>query len=745
MKSKSKIAINLFKNLVKSGSNVNAIRNSMYNALEIDSKNTVKWFEELSTQHNNPGWYVIENSLFDLLPKITKINKKSGINIFNNLLKPEFEDVPDFLDIGKPSRRVKRNRENIWAVKSNILKLFHIAPKEFLKAVLELVLEYHEIPKPLKNKQIQDVYSGIWYYGNSPYEETNLLLLIEHESCEWLKNNDPRISDVLQYLEKTPNSLALRILTNILLCNPKKYQKKLFDLAINKIIYVDDCLELFPRIINSVQSYLLKSQIRVLNNLIFSIQFPIKLELEKKSKYQKFIASSIPKKYRTIKTTDWLQTEGKDVLSIQLREPPMVYSSIEESKKSQREKFSELNLKGQEEELTRSIDEISKIKTKEDKLDFLSNVQIYLNKNKSKVKKKIVIRLEPIIWELCSDSDPEGAHTPDTDQIKHSLISYPTVRAYAAGCLLPMMWHNPMPKTMSLVLKMANDKHSFVRESICRNLRYFAAIDYTESLKLAKKFTNDNERVLFFLTDYMNFNVIKHPDDILKICEIIIKKYEKRSGSLGYVEIMNFVASLVVQLSLTFENKKFEKLLYRLLDEDKFSYDVIHEIIFTCSKNEILFKTSIQKKVLDINLKLLDSKNDKIRSDAEFFLLHTLTTSKKSFWPEIKPFLTKLSKTKYAISEQGFRDFYIIPYLMEFWKQFPSESCSFIFNLYSTNPKLLHGYHRGRDTIELIGHLYKNRSISEKNKKNVMEILLEFIKAGWPEASMMLKTLESSN
>lgn len=745
MSKKTKSAISLFKNLVNTGSNLNAIRNSMYDAFEIDSKNTVKWFEELSTQNKHPGWYNIENSLLDLLPKITEVNTKSGLKIFNNLLKPEFETVPAFLPFEKPTKRVKQNRHDFWQANQIIVKLFNIAPKEFLKATFELVLEYHDIPRRFKNKQIQDVYSTIWYYDDSHNEEISLLRSIEHESWQWASRDDPRITEIIQYLEKIPNSLALKILTNILLCKPKKYRKKLFELAITKLVFVDDCLHLFPKVLNSIKYYLSKSQIIELNNLVFMEKYPIEIVEQRKIGYQKFIAQSIPQKCRMGKIKNWLKNEAKDVTPTELMERPMVTSSYEKSKKSPRERFSELNLKDQETELTRSIQMISKIKTKDDKLDFLQNISVYINKKKSKVKKKFVLLLEPIVWELCQDPDPKEENLPDDGQIKHSLISYPTVRAYAAGNLLPLMWHNPTPKTLNLILKMAEDKHSFVRENVCRSLRYLAIADYDKSFELAKKFTQDNQRVNFFLADYMNFNVLRHPDDILCICETMVKNYVKTPDSSKYVQIMDYVTSLIVQLALKFENKKFEKLFNELLNNDTFDYEIKHQIIFTCKKDDILFKTSLKKKILGIYLKLLDSKNDKVWFDVEFFLLYTLVKNKKSFWPEIKPILSKLSKTKYNIDVKSYRDFYLISYIEEFWKEFPCEACDFIFNLYFSNPKLYHGYHRGRDTIELIEKLYKSQSVIDKNQKNIMDVLLEFIKAGWPEASMILKKLESNN
>jgi len=225
-----KSAIKLFKNIVKSKKNVRAINDALENAFEIDPEESIKWFEELSTNPDYRFDMFVQHTFFDLLPKIVKQNKKGASVIFSNLLNPVLQDDLSF-PFETPSKVARRGGHDLWQANKIILELFREAPKEFTKVVFDLVLKYHNIPIDTQSDKILDVAATVWYHDNYVYEEIGLLKKIEGESIDWAEKGDDRVDEVIQVFQKESYSLAKLILVSILVANPKKISYRIIHIS----------------------------------------------------------------------------------------------------------------------------------------------------------------------------------------------------------------------------------------------------------------------------------------------------------------------------------------------------------------------------------------------------------------------------------------------------------------------------------------------------------------------------------
>ena len=740
-------AIKLFKNIVKSTKNTRAIINALEGAYEISPDESIEWFKEVSSNPDYKNNYYVRDTFFKLLPEIVNDDKKTASDIFYNLLDPELiEDEYASLLEKSPKKRARVDTMAIYGAKLVIVELFEKAPKEFAKVTFDLILKYRDIPRNSKSDEILDVASIVWYHNNPTYEEVDLLKKIEEISIDWSENNDVRVDEVIQVFEKESYSLAKFILISIFLGNPKKYFEKLYEASINILITVDDIQHFLSLCLSKILPNCKNVQIEKINSVMLT--HPIYQD-EKGEDIQerKFLLSSIPKEFQNESVKKWLETDGKDIKPMKTRGehgPPQVFSSFEESEKEEEEKFDELSEKNQEKVIQKIIESWKNKVGKSEKIEILENIESFLQKDKGKLEDALLVQLEPIIQTFLSDPDPKEEFESKDEIGSASLLTFPTVRATAASCQFRITYHRSTPENIELCDKISQDYISLVREDAARNLRYLAFADFETSFKIAKRFQSDNHRVLFYLTDYIRFITGNHPDESYYFCEYFLNTRGKEKSLDSSDFIIDMVTSITIHMTLKQNNKKFSELFERILRDDSYNYVVKQIIAFRCKDEALLYDESLQNEILEIYNVLFDSQDPHVRNDADFFLLNVITKDKKSFLPEIKPILEKVSNMKYDASSDDFLRLNILDYVEEFWQEIPEDSVRYLITLYEKNPKLVTNFHKSRDIIKTMEDMFKSKLIKRESKKELISILMLFAKAGWPEANQVLKVAENN-
>lgn len=741
-------AIKLFKNIVKTTKNINAIINALKGAYEISPAESIKWFKELSSNPDYKNNFYVQDTFFGLLPQIIIHDKKTAGEIFYNLLDPVLIDEENLSLLYKnPRKSARRDTMTLWRANQLILELFEKAPKEFAKVVFDMVLRYHDIPITSKSDEILDVAATIWYHNDPIYPEVELLKKIENKSVEWAENKDERVDEVIEVFENESYSLAKFVLISILLVNPEKYFEKLFDASTNILITVDDIQHFLPLCLHKILPNCTNEQIEKINSTMLTHPIYQDENGVEDIEERKFLLDAIPEEFQNENVKNWLATTGKNAKVMETRGkrgPPQVFSSFEESKEKEKEKFDELSEKSQEKKVHEIIKSWQNKIVKSEKINLLENIESFLQKEKGKLDVNLLVQLEPIIQTFLDDPDPEKDEVEiKDDQIgSSSLLTYPTIRATAASCQSRITYHHPTPENISLCQKMSQDSSSLVREDVARNLRYLSFGDFETSLKIAKQFLNDNHRVLFYLMDYIRFITGAHPNESFYFCEYFLNTRGEEKPQESRDFIIDMVTSITMHMALKQKNVKFSQLFDKILNDNSYNYVVKHTIAFRCKDESILFDETLRDKVLEIYDTLFDSPDPHVRNDADFFFLHVITDAKKSFLPEIKPILEKVVNMNYDTSADDFLRLNIIGYVGEFWKEIPEDSVKYLITLYEKNPKLVTNFHKSRDVIKTMGDMFKSNLIKRESKKKLISTLMQFVKAGWPEANQVLKIAE---
>ena len=743
-------AIKLFKKIVKNTKDIRAIINALKGAYGISPQESINWFKEISSNPDYKNNYYVRDTLFGLLPEIVSHDKKASSDIFYNLLVPKLiDDDYSSLLYEHPRKMTRPDTMAIYGAKLIILELFKKAPKEFAKVTFDLILRYHDIPINSKSDEILDVAATIWYHSNPTYEEVDLLKKIEEQSIEWSKNNDERVDEVIEIFENEPYSLAKLILIPIFLGNPRKYFEKILDASINILITVDDIQHFLPLCLHKIMPNGTTEQIEQINSTMLTHPIYQDKKGVEDVADRKFLLNAIPKDFQNSFVKKWLEITGKNVKVMETRRehgPPEVFLSMEESKEKEKEKFEELSERNQEKIILKIIKLWQNKVVKSEKIDLLENIESFLQKDKGKLDDAILVQLEPIVQVFLNDPDPKEDNVEmKDDQIGSlSLLTYPTIRATAASCQLRLTYHRPTSENIILCQKMSQDTSSLVREDVARNLRYLVFGDFQTSFNIAKKLLNDNHRVLFYLMDYIRFITGRHPDESFYFCDYFLNTRGKEKPLDSRDFIIDNVTSITLHMALKQNNKKFSELFEKILKDNSYNYIVKQIIAFQCKDKSILFDESFKNKVLEIYNILFDSPDPHVRNDADFFLLHVITDKKKSFLPEIKPILEKVVNLSYDASTDDFLRLNIIDYIGEFWKEMPEDSVKYLITLYEKNPKLVTNFHKSRDIIETMKDMFKSSLIQRESKQKLISTLMQFVKAGWPEANQVLKIAETS-
>ena len=740
-------AIKLFKNIVKSTKDVRAIINAFNGAYEISPTESIDWFKQISSNPNYKNDYYIRETFFKLLPKIVNEDKSAASQIFYNLLDPEILNHDISLANIAPRKNVRADTMAIYGAKLIITELFEKAPKEFAKITFDLILKYHDIPKKSQSGEILDVAATIWYEDNPPYEEVELLKKIEEQSIKWSENKDERVDEVIEVFDSEPYSLAKLILIQILLANPEKHFEKILKASNTILITVDDVQHFLPLCLHQIMPNCTAEQIEDINSTM--LNHPIYQDEKGMEDIgeRKFLLSAIPEKFRNTQIKTWLATTGKDTKIMETRGergPPIVFSSVETPKEE--EKFDDLSEKNQEKIILQIIKSWENKTTKSEKINLLENIESFLQKDKGKLDDILLFQLEPIIQTFLNDPDPiENDVKLKDDQIgSSSLLTYSTVRATAAACLLRMTYHRPTSENIALCQKISQDTSSLVREDIAKNLRYLAFGNFQTSFNIAKKFLKDNHRVLFYLMDYVRFIVARYPDESFYFCDYFLNTRGKERPPDSRDFVLENVTSITIHMALKQNNKKFSELFEKILRENSYNYVVKHTIAFRCKDKSLLLDDSLSNKILEVYDILFDSPDSSVRNDADFFLLHTIIDEKKSFLPEIKPILQKIADLNYDASADHFLRLNIIDYIGKFWKEIPEDSVKYIITLYEKNPNLVTNLHKSRDIIETMRDMFQSDLIQRNSKQKLISTLMQFVKSGWPEANQVLKIAETS-
>jgi hypothetical protein len=399
-----------------------------------------------------------------------------------------------------------------------------------------------------------------------------------------------------------------------------------------------------------------------------------------------------------------------------------------------------LNSEQQIQKLESLVEKEPTLRLREDKLELLEHIAtILLNKE---LPVSLIEKMQPIIKNYCNSTDPASESTSlKINSPESGIFSYPTLRSNASTCQLRITWHVPTSENKELCLKMLKDENTLVREEVCKNLSFLAAVDYQQSLEIARKILEDNWRVRFSLTEYLHYLARNQKPELLDLCREIICKFGKTEKLNGQGEnaLLKFVISIIVVKALCEGVIAYKMLLDELL-EGPYNFGVKNEIAFQCKREEILEDDSRFDSAIPIFLELAEHNSETVRNNAIFLLCHSLVSLNKSRLPKIRPFLDIAVKEKHEYQGAVHTDFQILKYLDKFWEEFPQDCAMYFLTVFDNNPnpEMYMGYSNA--VANLLNNLLTSTEVSDTPKSNLRKIVKTLRNAN-PYFASLLKDL----
>lgn len=236
---------------------------------------------------------------------------------------------------------------------------------------------------------------------------------------------------------------------------------------------------------------------------------------------------------------------------------------------------------------------------REDIIEILENINDFL---KEDVKDDSIIKeLDPIIKKYCNIENNSENVSEQNDKITENNIC-PTgirpFRAYAASCQIRLTKYTKKPEDLQLCLRLSEDKNSYVRDYVCKELEFLYDVYSNVAIEITKKYCYDDVYTRWFLRFFISYLYLKNKNKALELIEIIIAEYGKRRFdddktnediqrsklNEGETILLKHVVSLVAHTAVVYDTdkyKEYNKVFEDLLNDKEYHIDVKKEIIKT--------------------------------------------------------------------------------------------------------------------------------------------------------------------
>jgi hypothetical protein len=326
---------------------------------------------------------------------------------------------------------------------------------------------------------------------------------------------------------------------------------------------------------------------------------------------------------------------------------------------------------------------------RQDLEELLTNINEFLCEKP--VDKSILSCVDPLIT---SGKKCEKRDDP-IYQSKILILGNVPIRAYAASCLVRLVWHSPNSESISMINSLAEDSNGYVREAVCRELDYFFEVNPQNCLLIAKKYCFDNKFVRWYLRRFLNFIVCKDRKQALEFFAAIIEKYGKKDlDGQGEDVLLRHAVDVIIQLSLLLNDGEYLKLFEVMVTTSGYNMNVRKQIVFSMTKPAFTSNHKVAVEIINNYLRLLTTFPE-LKPEIEFHPLHQLIQRNTSLLPIISPLLDELSTIKCDKPSLNIGDTYhftIIDYIQKFFNEFQESATVYFLRVISLNEFLTRSF-----------------------------------------------------
>ncbi len=334
----------------------------------------------------------------------------------------------------------------------------------------------------------------------------------------------------------------------------------------------------------------------------------------------------------------------------------------------------------QREKINKLINIYPKLVNKDDLILMLKSIYSFLlNDN---IDNDLLEKLNKIIKECCIHTDPSGTTPFDSSDCTGVMLMKSGVRNCATYCLFRFL-KNDKESNLLFISRMSVDENTLVREAVADNLINLYVIDRMESLRIATQLIQDNQRIKCILIKFINHLASQNDQGFFTLAKFMINKYKQESYIRSEIDpMLSNMLRIVVKKGLCDKDQNYLNFIDAKIDNKEIGSLIKTVIALAITYDDLLNDNKLKNKIIEIFTKIYSSsENPEMYPFSQ--LLNGLCKNKKSFMPEISPFLEKISTIE--LKGPDYDNFYILDYLRLFWKENPEFLASIMNKFITTN------------------------------------------------------------
>jgi hypothetical protein len=405
--------------------------------------------------------------------------------------------------------------------------------------------------------------------------------------------------------------------------------------------------------------------------------------------------------------------------------------------------FQSLDEKQQMDRIADLINLEPKLTRKDDKIELLKTIDLYLCKNET--DNKIITKLEPLIRKYCNDPNTYGIDASITiGKPDLGPLTPVSIRPLAALCQLKITKHNPSVENINFSVKLYGDSNTLIREAVCSNLKCLSEIDFQAAFKIAKQVLDDNWRVRFYFGKYLQCIVNEHEDEAFELIKETVEKFKRQDTKLREKDTaLEIAVHILVYKALRFKAQKFRKYFYTILNDASYPVEVKKIIAFACKGDTLLFDKNLFDEVIEVYTTLVKSPLPSVYEYAAFHLFYNIQQKGEPYYEKVKPLLEILSRKSYDPSFPFWESAEMNIYLRVFYRQIPIEdTIKFLERLCHSHPFLVNERSESWKVLQILEYLTKEGKVTMQSKEKIKSLILQLVEAGIPTAENLLKKVD---
>ena len=696
---------------------------------KINVPQKTEWLLELSKNEDSH----IRNGVIETLSELITTNPEAVPDILCNLFTyvETSNDKTKLSEYGTMEFTSTKSQDNNlikWRAGKLFPELLEKNPKQMIVATIKI---FHILRKIKMNKQSDTVIEDngyLWFEGGRhSHDETQFLVYIRKYLVDC---TDEKFEDLIPVFDLTNLATFHSILIEALINRESKHEEIFKRISDPKVYEIDTLTHSVRKAIKAIASSLGREKLAVILKNIMNISLSNKkLNDDNPSRLDKTKAgflSEFPSEILHQKHLDILDKFPKKSLEY---EPPFK-SYVEFEEPSQNTIPKPTAEETIENMLDTNLEDNEKIK-------LLEAISKYLAKKTNEIDDTKIPSIKKFLIANKNDLDPKHDNTDDATS--YFVTDDPTIRGLVANCLNKLLHHTKDVSLVDIIKQLANDPDDIVRGEISKTLNCIFYYDYDWAFSIAEKYSQStNRQIQFYLPYVLNLFVHKNP----KHATILVHNILKAISAKHETGVENFL----IFLALEKEERGAIVLLDNIIDKQYLSSKIRCNIPFIL-KEHYLFENKYQEQSLDILDRLLDDPDHTVKEQSVFFILNSFEKDDTQFIKKISRHLDKIvakvDKTPWnlKIIEE------LVGFLSDYWQELPQKSIEYLEKL--TGDKLKeHTSTQAQiadKTIVILNGLFRHYTLDKEDKKRCLDILDNYVIAGWSEALELLSKMERTD